>query len=134
MGPIPRMVAVVIMLGAAVPAQAQRLAPSQFASWQLAAGSSAVFPGPFTADTARVRSGDHRVEGALIGGVLLGALGAWLGHEVCQGGAEPAAGGGGSSCTGATIGSGLIGALIGGAIGYFIGKSTPKYRPAPASQ
>jgi hypothetical protein len=132
--PVARLIAVLMMLGVVSPAEAQRLAPDQFVSWAPAAGSAAAFPAPSTADTTRVRSGDHRVEGAVIGGVLLGALGAVLGHEICQGGAEPAGGGGGSSCTGATIGGGLIGAVIGGSIGYFLGKSTPKYRPAADSQ
>ena len=131
---IARLVTASIALGAAAPVHAQRAVPVHFASWEPATGTSVVFPGPFTADTARVRSGDHRIEGTVIGGVLLGAVGAWLGHEICQGGAQPAAGGGDSSCSGATIGSGLIGAIIGGTIGYFIGKSTPKYRGAPSPQ
>jgi hypothetical protein len=131
---IARLVTASIALSAVTPARAQRVAAVQFVGWEPAVGPGAVLAGSAAADTARVRSGDHRVEGAVIGGVLLGALGALLGNEICQGGAQPAAGGGDSSCNGATIGSGLIGAIIGGTIGYFIGKSTPKYRGAPSPQ
>jgi len=133
MAPTPRVLALVLLLGATGPVEAQRAATTRFTTWEPATGSGAAFTGPSRADTARVRSGDHRVEGTAIGGVLLGAVGALVGHEICQNGAEPAGGGGGSSCTGATIGSGLIGALIGGGIGYFLGKSTPKYRSPPGA-
>jgi len=80
---------------------------------------------------SRANVGDHRFERMLIGALLLGGFGAWVGSESCHNQPEPVATNGGSECAGATLTVGFVGAVIGGGIGYLLGRATPKYRPMP---
>lgn len=75
-----------------------------------------------------IKSGDYRLEGVVIGGVLLGGASALLGSLAC--GADPAANGSPRSCAGIALVGGAVGVAVGGVLGYFVGKSLPKYRPA----
>jgi hypothetical protein len=108
-----------LTLFVSVPLSAQRLAPD-FASLRVQAPSS---------ETSRARFGDYRVEGAAFGAIFLGVLGAWLGREACQGQPTPiTTGGGGRSCTGDALTVGLVGGVVGGGLGYLLGRLTPKHR------
>jgi len=74
----------------------------------------------------RERAGDYRVEGTAVGALFLGALGTWVGTEACRNQPTPLVPGGSSSCSGVTVG--VVGAVLGGGVGYVIGRLTPKYR------
>ena len=74
----------------------------------------------------RERAGDYRLEGTAVGALLFGALGTWVGSEACRNQPTPIGSGGSSSCTGVTVG--LVGAVLGGGVGYVLGHITPKYR------
>ena len=68
---------------------------------------------------------DHRYEGLLIGGVAVGALGAWMGAGIsastdCL--IQPGGGCGREDHVGSAVVGGLIGAVIGGSLGYVIGR------------
>lgn len=81
---------------------------------------------PLEADRDRpapIRSGDYRVEGAVLGGVLLGAAGVLIGAFGC---ADPGINGSPRSCGGAEVGAGALGFLAGAAVGYLVGRSVPK--------
>src|SRR6266513_2375180 len=73
----------------------------------------------------RERVGDYRFEGSAIGALILGGLGTWIGTEACRNQPTPS-GTGGNSCSGITVGLGS--AVLGGAIGYVLGRITPTYR------
>jgi hypothetical protein len=79
-------------------------------------------------------SGDYRYEGLAFGGLVFGALGAWLGsreYATC-----PLVPGG--ECYGNRdrlgngIALGLVGAAVGGGLGYLVGRFSPK-KPRPDS-
>ncbi len=74
----------------------------------------------------RERAGDYRIEGTAIGALFLGAVGMWVGTEACRNQPTPIGSGGSSSCHGVTVG--LVGAALGGGVGYVLGRITPKYR------
>src|SRR5712691_3251454 len=74
----------------------------------------------------RARTRDYRIEGTAIGALFLGAVGTWVGTEACRNRATPIGSGAGSSCHGVTVG--LVGAVLGGGVGYVLGRITPKYR------
>ena len=74
---------------------------------------------------------DYRYEGLLIGGLALGAAGAWIGSQIrdaCP--TEP-----GVECDsdrlGTAVALGLVGAAVGGGVGYLVGRLSAK-PPAPA--
>jgi hypothetical protein len=79
-------------------------------------------PVPVPAIRAAVRR-SHWREGAIVGAVLFGAAGAYVGGGIC--GANDRA-----SCTGEIIGGGLLGAAVGGVAGGLIGAQIRK-GPAP---
>ena len=79
-------------------------------------------PVPVPGIRAAVRR-SHWREGAIVGAVLFGAAGAYVGGGIC--GANDRA-----SCTGEIIGGGLLGAAIGGVAGGLIGAQIRK-GPAP---
>ena len=78
---------------------------------------------------SRAKVGDYRFEGTVVGALVLGALGGWIGSESCNNQPTPVASGAGSGCTGATLTVGFVGAVIGGGIGYLLGRGMPKYHP-----
>jgi hypothetical protein len=90
----------------------------------------------FAPDTLTGTKRDHRYEGLAIGGLALGALGAWMGSGSAASAdclLEPGAGCGDSEQLGQAILGGLVGAAIGGSLGYVIGRwSGGNPRPAAA--
>ena len=74
----------------------------------------------------RERAGDYRIEGTAMGALFLGAVGTWVGTEACRNQPTPIGSGGSSSCHGVTVG--LVGAALGGGVGYVLGRITPKSR------
>jgi hypothetical protein len=106
--------------------------PARWTTWELPA---AALPDSITVsvpDSVRVRSGYQHWRQAALGGAIGGALGALTG----------AVGAGISSCddcrrqpsagSGALYG-GLIGAGVGGVIGFLMGLSSPKYTWVPGA-
>lgn len=89
-------------------------------------------PGLPTPDSTALPRGDYRYEGLVFGGVVFGALGAWLGsRDFASCPTEP-----GAECygnrdkVGNGIALGLVGAAVGGGLGYLVGRFSPK-RPRP---
>jgi hypothetical protein len=78
------------------------------------------------ADTGLVRSRDYRYEGLAFGGIVFGAAGAWIGWNVSV--ACPTVPG--ASCEPDRLGNaaaaGLMGAALGGGLGYLIGRLSSK--------
>lgn len=72
--------------------------------------------------TVRQIKPTHWKEGGLVGALVLGGLGVWLGNEICQNSDDTTA-----SCTGAVIGGGLGGGILGFLIGALIGGQIPKH-------
>jgi hypothetical protein len=112
---------------------AQR-AETRLAQWEppVLGLSGPGLPGPSPDSTALPR-GDYRYEGLVFGGVVFGALGALLGsrdYASCP--LEP-----GAECYGNRdklgngIAGGLVGAAVGGGLGYLVGRFSPK-RPRPS--
>jgi hypothetical protein len=102
-----------------------------FARWdppavgELTWGSASQFRRAPTAGGGR----DYRYEGLMIGGLALGALGAWVGSQLrdaCP--TEPGVG-----CDSESVGNavtlGLVGAAIGGGLGYLVGRLSSKAEP-----
>lgn len=104
-------------------AHAQRLAP-RFAT----------VPEPFAVSAAQPRAAavafghpkDHRLEGAIVGGVVVGAGLALFSNALCGLGDEPA-----SQCAGLVFEYFLLGGAIGGLLGALVGSTFPKPSPAP---
>jgi hypothetical protein len=73
-----------------------------------------------------VRQRDHRYEGLLVGGLVLGVAGAWAGSQISGGCALSPP----DSCYNDRVGSavalGLLGAAVGGGLGYLVGRLSPK--------
>jgi hypothetical protein len=87
-------------------------------------GSASRFRG---APTAGGR--DYRYEGLVVGGLALGAVGAWVGSQLrdaCP--TEP-----GIECDSDSVGNavtlGLVGAAIGGGLGYLVGRLSSNAEP-----
>jgi hypothetical protein len=114
--------------------QAQRYT-STFAPWEAEIHSleSTVLAVP--QDSLSSSWGDYRYEGLAVGGLVFGALGAWLGSREFVGpcplvpGAECS---GNRDRLGNGIAVGLVGAAVGGGLGYLVGRFSPK-RPRPES-
>lgn len=83
-------------------------------------------------DSVPVPRGDYRYEGLAFGGLVFGALGAWLGSR--EFGSCALGAGGGCYGNGDRLGNGilvgLVGAAVGGGLGYLVGRFSPK-RPRP---
>jgi hypothetical protein len=83
-------------------------------------------------DTLPLAQGDYRYEGLVFGGLVFGALGAWLGsrdYASCP----TVPGGGCSGNTDKLVGAvalGALGAAAGGGLGYLVGRFSPK-KPRP---
>jgi hypothetical protein len=75
---------------------------------------------------------DYRYEGLVVGGLAIGALGAWVGSQIrdacpTEPGIEC-----GSDELGNAVALGLMGAAIGGGLGYLVGRLSPKAEPVAA--
>jgi len=116
-----------VLLLAALPVglSAQRLEHGGWEPWTPTFRVSTNAPASATASSRR----DYRLEGLVVGGLVLGAVGAWIGAEVCHSGPQPVSAGSGESCTGDALVIGLAGAAVGGGIGYLLGRLTPKRSP-----
>jgi hypothetical protein len=122
----------VLSLVLAVPLGAQRAEP-HLVQWEAPTFELAHPPLPGAVSDSVIPSrGDYRYEGLVFGGVVFGALGAWLGSRnfaSCP--LEP-----GVPCSGNRdrlgngIVAGLVGAAVGGGLGYLVGRFSPK-RPRP---
>jgi hypothetical protein len=114
---------------------AQRASPP-FAQWT----PSAEFAGPTATglpqpDSIAESRGDYRYEGLAFGGLVFGALGAWLGSRDFAGACPLEPGtpcGGNRDNLGNGIAVGLVGAAVGGGVGYLVGRLSPK-RDRPPS-
>lgn len=111
---------------ASLPGQ-QRAAP--FLHWEPAARSPALTTSPQTAKDESESPGDYRYEGLAFGGLVFGALGVYLGSQVS--GACPLEPGVPcpSTQTGNAIALGLAGAVVGGGLGYLVGRFSAKTPP-----
>ncbi len=107
---------------------AQRLS-SLGSDWTLKVQAPPSALQPLPSAPSRPKVGDYRVEGTVIGGLLMGALGAWVGSESCHNQPTPVAPSSGTACTGTTLTVGFVGAVLGGGLGYLLGRVTPKYGP-----
>ena len=83
----------------------------------------------FAAAPAASLRRDYRLEGLAVGGVLLGAVGVWIGSAACHNQPEPLGSGSSRSCTGDAAIVGLTGAVVGSGIGYLLGRGWPKRTP-----
>jgi hypothetical protein len=83
---------------------------------------------PLAPERAAIRAAVRRSrwrEGAIVGALLFGAAGAYVGGGIC--GADDGAGGAASDgCTGEIIGGGLLGVVVGGVAGGLIGAQIRK--------
>ncbi len=117
-----------VVLLALLPASlaAQRIEPVRLRSWSPALRLSTNAAVPAAASLRR----DYRLEGLVVGGLVFGAVGTWIGAEACHNQPQPIGAGSGQSCTGDAAVVGLVGAAVGGGIGYLLGRLTPKRSPA----
>jgi hypothetical protein len=96
-----------------------------FEQWE-ASGIPALAGTGVQADTALAPRRDYRYEGLLLGGLVLGVAGAWVGSQI----SGPCTLSPGSSCyndrVGTAVGLGLVSAVVGGGIGYLVGRLSPK--------
>jgi hypothetical protein len=80
-------------------------------------------------DTVLAPRRDYRYEGLLIGGLALGAAGAWAGSQISGGCALSP----NNSCyhdrIGTAVALGLLSAAVGGGVGYLVGRLSPKLPP-----
>jgi hypothetical protein len=74
---------------------------------------------------------DYRYEGLLIGGLVLGAAGAWAGSQIGTSCALSVNGTCDNDKLGSAVGLGLISAVVGGGVGYLIGRLSPKVPRPP---
>jgi hypothetical protein len=113
---------------------AQQRSPS-FQRWALCEVSAC---GAQSGDVTRLTSAsvprrDYRYDGLLLGGATFAALGAWIGFQIsdpCP--IDPVANCAPPDRLGNAITAGLIGATIGGGLGYLVGRLSSKRR-LPAS-
>lgn len=110
-----------------LPAQ-QRTAP--FTGWDPSATAPDSTRSWRTAERRSESLGDYRYEGLALGGVPLAALGVWVGSQLSAGCALRPGGDCYSNRTENAIVLGLVGAAVGGGLGYLVGRFTPK-RPPP---
>jgi hypothetical protein len=86
-------------------------------------------------DISRIAAGggrDYRYEGLVVGGLGLGAVGAWIGSQLRDACPTEA----GVECDSDSLGNavtlGLVGAAIGGGLGYLVGRLSSKAEPVAA--
>jgi hypothetical protein len=120
-------------LGGAVSLPAQQHA-APFIRWEPSAISAASTKSWRTPEGKSAGLGDYRYEGLAFGGVVLGALGVWMGSQISAGcPLEP-----GVPChtnkAEQAVALGLAGAAIGGGLGYLVGRFSPKKPPRIETQ
>ena len=116
----PRLLVLALVISVAAPtASAQRQA-APFTPWAFSVAETAQ---PQRAPVLEEGSRDHRVEGTVIGALLLGALGYWVGHEACTHQRQPT-GPNGRDCGSDGLVVGLVGGVVGAGVGYVVGRST----------
>lgn len=115
--------AISLLLGAASQLQAQRLDPPG-TSVPIRPFAISLRPRAFTvsARPMDVQDGDHRWEGAAIGGVLGGIIGLSVRGSQCDDPETPTK----ETCTKSTVRWGLIGAALGAVAGGLIGSQIDK--------
>jgi hypothetical protein len=113
--------------GVSLPAQ-QRAAA--FIRWEPSAAGPELTRSWQSAEREPDALGDYRYEGLAIGGLSLGALGVWVGSQLSAGCAIQPGGGCYTDKTESAIVLGLVGAALGGGVGYLVGRFSPK-RPPP---
>ena len=105
--------------------------PATFARWEpSAAGELEWGSAPDIGRAAAAAGGrDYRYEGLLVGGLAIGAFGAWVGSQITA--ACPTEPGieCGSDELGNAVALGLVGAAIGGGLGYLVGRLSSKAEP-----
>jgi len=106
-------------------AQGQRLEPS-FRSYGESAPRFSSAPAGRLAGIGPSQR-DYRFEGTLVGALVLGVAGAWIGNAACQNQPEPLASGSGPDCGRDALSVGLVGGVIGAGLGYLIGRGFPKH-------
>lgn len=94
---------------------------------------------PAQAPPAREKVGDHRVEGMIALGLVGAFVGGLVGGRVFEGG-ECSSAPQGSFVPETTVDCGsdaplfaVVGGLLGGAVGYILGRNTPRWGDAPSS-
>jgi len=117
-----------VLLGGGGSLPAQQLA-APFIRWEPAVTSPEPTTSRPTAQGTSEGLGDYRYEGLAFGGVVFGALGVWVGSRVSGGCAlEP-----GVPCpsneTENAVALGVVGAALGGGLGYLVGRLSPKRPP-----
>jgi hypothetical protein len=115
--------------GVSLPAQ-QPAAP--FVRWEPSAPASEFTRSGRSGERESDGLGDYRYEGLAIGGVALGALGVWVGSQLRAGCPLQPGGSCYNNTTENAIALGLVGAAVGGGVGYLIGRFSPKVSPSVA--
>ena len=112
---------------ASLPAQ-QREAP--FLRWEPGALSHEPTTSAQTAGGITENLGDYRYEGLALGGLVLGAAGVWVGSRISVGCPLEAGVPCPSNKAENAVALGLAGAVLGGGLGYLVGRFSPK-KPSP---
>jgi hypothetical protein len=106
----------------------QQIRPT-FQGWEPVAAEFAPGLGRSGQDTVPLARRDYRYEGVAFGGIVFGAAGAWVGWNVAA--ACPTVPG--ARCDpdrlGNAIAAGLVGAALGGGLGYLVGRLSSKPYP-----
>ena len=121
-----RLLAPILALTVVVPvcASAQRLS-LDFPAWRPHVVATSSVDHHVARANLQTKFPDYRLEGTVLGVVLLGGLGLWMGTEVCNNQPQPVGSGGGSSCS--ALPFALVGVAVGGGVGYVLGRITSKH-------
>jgi len=117
----PRLLIPALVLSVVAPAASAQRLVVPFTSWE----SSVPGAPPRSAPALDPESRDYRMQGAVVGGLLLGALGYWVGHEACTHQRQPT-GTSGRDCGSDELVVGVVAGVVGAGVGYMIGRSTKR--------
>jgi hypothetical protein len=125
--PSVSLVTLVLLCAGATPAMGQRAAPAWVSSSapQLVSAGAPARPaatGAVPTNLPDTNRGTYRTEGAIVGALLLGIVGAVLVDKFCA----DDGGGGDEHCTTKTFGGALLGAGVGFTLGGLVGARFPK--------